>query len=276
MRKTSATTLLGLALALGLAMALPAQARTIQVDDDSCGYRTPYDVRVDASGIRFQRDDGKPGDVFMHDGQLRVDDRALAVSAADAARLRQYEDKVRALLPEVAGIARDGVDVGFAAMRTVLMTFAEGEGERRKLVERLDRRHAQARADIDSTLGRGIWKHGAVSEALTDSVGETVGDLVGKVTASAVTAALSGDQAKVAALEARAQSLDKSIDKEMDAQGERLGERAKALCPRLQALGQLQQQFQFRLADGSRLQLVTYEKHNDKTPAKQEPDVASR
>jgi len=99
---------------------------------------------------------------------------------------------------------------------------------------------------------------------------------VSKVTASAVTAALSGDQSKVAALEARADSLDKSIDKEIDARADRLSERAKALCPRLQALDQLQQQFQFRLADGSRLQLVTYDKDNDKTPAKKQPDVASR
>jgi len=272
MRFTSAAT----AFALGLAMALPAQAFDIHIDNSNCGYATPYDVRVDASGIRFQRDDGKPSNVFMHDGQLRVDDRDVAVSAGDAARLRQYENNVRTLLPEVAGIAREGVDIGFAAMRTVMMTFAEGDGERRKLVDRLDRRHAQALADIDSSLGRGVWKHGAVSEALTDSVSETVGDLVGKVTASAVTAALSGDESKVAALEARADSLDKSIDREINARGDHLSARAKALCPRLQALNQLQQQFQFRLGDGSRLQLVTYDKHNDKTPDPKEPDVASR
>ena len=272
MRITSGVTVL----ALGLAMALPAQARDIHIDNDSCGYRTPYDVRVDASGIRFQQEGGKPAEVFMHDGQLRADGRDVAVSATDAARLRQYESNVRALLPEVAGIAREGVDVGYAAMRTVLMTFAEGDSERRKLTDRLDRRHAQALAEIDSSLGRGIWKHGEVSEALTDSVQETVGDLVGKVTASAVTAALSGDQSKVAALEARADSLDKSIDREINTRADHLSERAKALCPRLQALDQLQQQFQFRLADGSRLQLVTYDKDNDKTPASKQPDVASR
>lgn len=272
MRHTFAVTLL----ALGAAMALPAQAREVHIDNMSCGYATPYDVRVDAYGIRFQRDDGKPANVFMHDGQLRVDDHAIAVSDSDATRLRQYETNVRSLLPEVAGIARDGVDIGFAAMRTVMATFAESDSERRKLTERLDRRHAQALADIDSTLGRGVWKHGAVSEALTDSVDETVGDLVGKVTASAVSAALSGDQAKVAALEARADSLDKSIDREIDARADHLSERAKALCPRLQALDQLQQQFQFRLADGSRLRLVKYDKDNDKTPAKKQSDVASR
>jgi len=271
MRMTSAVTLL----ALGLAMSLPAAARDIHIDDASCGYQTAYDVHVEASGIRFQRDDGRPSNVFMHDGQLRVDGSAVAITASDAAHLRQYESNVRSLLPEVAGIAREGVDIGYAAMRTVSMTFAEGDSERRKLTDRLDRRHAQAIAAIDSSLGRGIWKHGQVSDALADSVEETVGDLVGKVTASAVSAALSGDQSKVAALEARADSLDKSIDKEINARADHLSARAMALCPRLQALDQLQRQLQLRLADGSRLQLVTYDKDNDKTSAKQ-PDVASR
>jgi hypothetical protein len=265
------------ALALALALGAPVQARDIHVNRESCGYRTPYDVQVDASGIRFERDDGEPRKVFMHDGRLRVDGRDVAVSADDAARLRQYEDKVRALLPEVAGIAREGVEVGFAAMRVVAMTFAESEGERRELASRLDRRRAQALADIDGSLGRGVWKHGAVSEALSDSVQESVGDLVGRVTGSAVSAALSGDNAKVAALQARADSLDKSIDKEIDARADHLSERAQALCPRLQALDGLQQQFRFRLSDGSKLLLVTRTKEDDdKAPARKDPDVASR
>ena len=265
------------AVALGLAIGAPVQARDNHIQQESCGYETPYDVQVDASGIRFERADGAPNKVFMHDGRLRVDGRDVAVSADDAARLRQYEDKVRALLPEVAGIAREGVDVGFAAMRIVTMTFAESESERRELVGRLDRRRAQALAGIDGSLGRGVWKHDAIGESLSDSVQESVGDLVGKITGSAVSAALSGDNAKVAALQARADSLDKSIDKEINARADHLSERAQALCPRLQALDGLQQQFQFRLADGSRLRLVVWNKDdNDKAPAKKDPDVASR
>jgi hypothetical protein len=275
MRKTFAVT--AGTLAFGLALAAPTQAREIHIDHANCGFATPYDVQVDTSGIRFERDDGKPAKVFMHDGQLRVDGRDVAVSSADTARLRQYEENVRSLLPAVAGVAREGVDVGFAAMRVVMATFAQNESERRELTGRLDRRRAQALAGIDGSLGRGVWKHGAASEALSDSVQETVGDLVGKVTGEAVAAALSGDQSKVAALEARADSLDKSIDKEINARADRLSEHARALCPRLQALNELQQQFQFRLADGSRLQLVTHEKEdNNKAPAKKEQDVASR
>ncbi|WP_266170596.1 DUF2884 family protein [Dyella subtropica] len=271
------TTFTAITLALGLVLGAPAQAREIHINHPACGYDTPYNLQVDDSGIRFDRESGMPGKVFMHDGFVRVDGRDLAVSADDAVRLRQYETSVRALLPEVAGVARDGVDIGFTAMRAVMMTFAENESERRQMVGRLDERRAQALAQIDGSLGHGVWKHDAISDVVADSIQDSVSELVSKVTAGAVKAALSGDQSKVAALQARADTLDKTIDKEVNARADKLEVRARALCPRLQALEQLQQQFQFRLADGSRLELMTHDKDEQKKATTgKEPKVALR
>lgn len=263
-------------LALGLALAAPASAHEIHVHHQSCEYSSDYDVQVDASGIRFERDSGTLAKVFIHDGRLQVDGRGIAVSAGDATRLREYENNVRALLPEVAGVAREGVDVGFAAMRAVLMTFAENDSERRQLIGRLDDNHRRAMAQVEGSLDQGVWKHAAIGRALGDSIQDTVSDLVSKVTASAVKAALSGDQSKVAALQARADSLDKTIDKEINTRADRLEQHAQALCPRLQSLAQLQQQFQFHLADGSRLELVTKDKDDNKKADGKSSDVASR
>lgn len=260
MRKTW----LAWALAAGVAFGGAVQARDIHFSDGNCGYSTDYDVRVTPDGIDFQRTAGQPGRVFMHDGQLRVDGREVAVSAGDAARLRAYETQVRALLPEVAGIAREGVDIGFAAMRTVLLTFAENNDERQDMVGRLDQNHRLALARIDDGLGKGVWKQHDMDDVIEGSIQASVSDLVGKVTGAAVKAALSGDQGKVAALEARADSLDATIDKEVNARADQLDQRAAALCPRLGSLDQLQQQMQFRLQDGSRLVLLTHDNSNHK------------
>jgi len=200
----------------------------------------------------------------MHDGHLRVDGHDVTVSGDDATRLRQYEQEVRALMPEAAGIAREGVNIGFAAMRTVLMTFAENDSDRRQMVDKLDRNHRMALASIDNGLGKGVWKQHAMDEVMENGIESSVSDLVGKVTGEAVTAALSGDQSKVAALEARANSLDKTIDKEIDKRADELDKHAKALCPRLASLEQLQHQFQFRLQDGSRLQLLSHKDTDNK------------
>lgn len=258
------TTFMACAMVAAFAFGGAAQARDFSVHDGKCGYSTDFDVSVTPDGLDFSRDTGRPGKVFMHDGHLKVDGRDVAVSADDATRLRQYEQEVRVLMPEVAGIAREGVNIGFAAMRTVLMTFAENDSDRHEMVDKLDRNHRMALASIDNGLGKGVWKQHAMDEALERGIEGSVSDLVGKVTGQAVTAALSGDQSKVAALEARANSLDKTIDREVDKRADELNKRADALCPKLSALEQLQQQFQFRLQDGSRLQLLTHEVKDNK------------
>jgi len=265
-----------LALGMGLTVGLQAQAHEFHIHHDQCGFDTDYDVQVTTAGVAFDRDGGKPSSVFMHDGRLRVDGRDIAVSAADATRLRDYEAQVRALLPEVAGIAREGVDIGFSAMSSVVATFAESPAERSRLVEKMNSRHRQALAQIDQGIGSGVWKRHAMDDMMEDGISDTVSELVSTVAASAVKAALSGDQSKVQALEARADSLDKSIDQEVDARADKLEKRADALCPRLVELDQLQQQFQFRLGDGSRLQLLNHENAHPAKAAPKQPEVASR
>lgn len=265
-----------LTLAVGMAFAAQTQARGLHFDNDQCGFTTSYDVRVNADGIAFDHEGGKPTSVFMHDGQLRVDGRQLALSNADADRLRQYEGQVRALLPEVAGIVREGLDIGFSAMTTVATTFAENGEERGQLLDRLNRKHAAALKQVDQGIGNGVWKQHEVAGVVEEGVQSAVSEMAGTVTANALKAALSGDEAKMAALQARADSLDKTIDREVDARADRLGERAQALCPRLTELERLQQQFQFRLGDGSRLQLLSRESEHTDKPGLARDKVAGR
>lgn len=259
MRKTLSL----LTLAIGVSFGATAQAHERHVHVDQCNFGTDYDVRVNGDGIAFSRDDGKPASVFMHDGHLRVEGRDVSVSAADSERLRQYESAVRALLPEVAGIAREGLDIGFAAMTTVATTFAENGDERQRLLLKLNRERASAMQRIDAGIGAGVWTHNDMEDMIEDGVEDAVSELVSTVTAGAVKAALSGDQSKIAALEARADSLDKTIDKEVDARADKLDARAQALCPRLTALDQLQQQMDYRLPDGSALKLIDHDRDAD-------------
>ncbi|HUA81090.1 MAG TPA: DUF2884 family protein [Dyella sp.] len=228
--------------------------------DFQCPYSTDYDVQVEPGGIAFTRHDGDPGEVFMHDGILRVDGHEVSVSHADAVRLREYEQQVRDLVPAVAAIARDGVDIGYAALTTVVATLSEDADERTRLLQELRDRHADARHHIDDTLGRGTWQSGDGADFFDHDLQRTVADMVGTVTGDVVKDALSGDPNRLAALKARTDSLDTTLDKAINAPADKLGERAQALCPQLGQLQQLQQQFQFRLANGERLQLISTDK----------------
>lgn len=252
---------LPLLLALGVAVAVPAAAHGIHFDHNQCDYDTSYDVFVTDAGVRFARDEGVPSKVFMHDGRLRVDGRDVAVSATDADSLRRYEAEVRAAVPEVAGIAREGLDIGFSAMTTVAATFAQDGDQRRDVMERLQRKHAAALRGIDNTLGRGEWRQGALGDMIGDAIEGSVQELVSTVTAGAVKAALSGDKAQLAALEARADALDEAIDRDVDKRADKLEARADLLCRKFDAMNDMQTQWQFRLDDGKPLELLRKRPH---------------
>lgn len=223
----------------------------------SCAFNSAYDIQVQAGGIAFTRNSGAPARIFMHDGALQVDDHHVTVSAADAARLRDYETQVRELVPAVAAIERDGVEVGYSALTTVVATLAENGDERTRLLQELRERHNEAVQHIDSTLGHGLWTADGVDDLFGEHLQNTVEDLVSNVTADVVKGALSGDSSRLAALQARTGALQATLDKAVHAPADELGQRAEALCPHFSRLEQLQQQFQFRLPNGERLQLIS-------------------
>ena len=256
---------MGWAAVMAMGVASHAQALDVHFHGDSCGYRTDYDVHVMAAGISFQRDTGVPRNIYLHGGQLDIDGKPATVSQADAARLRQLESGVRELLPEAAKIAREGLDIGFGALATVTATFAEDPAERRHMLDKINAKRAEAMQQIDQSIASGVWTRDELARSVEEGVGSAVSELVGTVASGAISAALSGDDAKVAALQARADSLDAAINKEVDARADKLGQRADALCPRVDALQHLQQQLSLRLADGSRLNLITVDPDHPRT-----------
>jgi hypothetical protein len=249
-----------LVLAIGLALSGQASAEGIQINGDHCGFDTNYDVQAKPDGIAFVRADGHPARVFIHDGRLQVDGHSVAVSAADAARLRQYEENVRTLLPEMAGVAQEAMGIAFDALTTVAATLGGDADDRDALVKRLNRSHREALIKLDAGIGNDHWNEHGFEDAIETQVESAANELASSVSAGVLASLVTG---KTGELEARANSLDASIDKEMKVRSGKLEARAKMLCPRLTELEQLQTQFGFRLADGSQLQLLTRE-HNGK------------
>lgn len=256
MRQLSLAVALTLALGATGAIAAPAHTHGMELHT-SCSVDSDYDLSVRDDGIRFSRDTGSPREVIMHDGQLQIDGHKQVLASEDAARLRQYESRVRALLPEVAVIARDGVGLGFDALTTVAATFADNPDDRARVIRQLGSQRRQMLARIEQGIGSGQWRHNDIDRMMENDMGDAVGTLVSTIASRAVKAALSGDQSQVASLEARAQSLDHSIEQAVEVPAERLGKRADALCPRLVQLDQLQHQLDYRLPNGSPLSLMT-------------------
>ena len=243
-----------LVFAIGLALGLQAQAGEVHVRGDQCGYDSNYDVRVTPAGIGFNRAGARPAEVFMHDGALRVDGQPVAVSADDAARLRRYEADMRTLLPEMAGIAQEAVGIAFDSLATVAATLGGSQRHRDALVRQLNQSRVEALRGMEASINADHWSQQDFADAIDRPVTAASNQLASAVTRSVMWSLFTG---RASELEARADTVDASMEKEMKARSGQLEARAKAICPRLAELDELQQQFRFRLADGRPLQLLT-------------------
>ena len=244
-------------LALALAATVPAAAFAhshLHVGD--CGVHSDYSLSVKPDRLVFTKKSGTPGEVEIAHGTLTVDGSLIAVSDADAKRLRDAEREVRELVPEIKDIARDAVAIAFDAVGQVAAAFARDGDRARASAERIAKLGHEIDRKIAETDSFDHWQDADIDRLVDTTVEAVVPEIIGNVTAEALKVAFTGDEAAAAELEARASGIEKSVDRAVAKEAAALEGRVDALCPRLRALERVEDDLDLRLADGSRLDLV--------------------
>ena len=242
-----------LAAALGAAVSVPAFAHT---HIHECDLSSDYSLSIKPDRLVFKRHLGTPAEIEIANGTLRVDGALVATNAADAQRLRDAEREVRALVPEVKGIARDAVAIAFDAVGQVAAAFAHDGAAARRSAEHIAALGREIDRKIADTYSFDHWQDADIDRLVGSTVEAVVPEIVGNVTAEALKVAFTGDEAAAAELEARASSIEKSVDRAVEKQSAQLEVRAMGVCSRLRALDRVQSGLDVRLPDGSRLDLV--------------------
>ena len=242
-----------LAAALAAAVSVPAFAHT-HIHD--CDMSSDYALTIKPDRLVFKRHAGKPAEIEIADGTLRVDGALVATNAADTQRLRDAEREVRSLVPEVKGIARDAVAIAFDAVGQVAAAFAHDGAAARRSAEHFAALGREIDRKIAETDSFDHWQDADIDRLVGSTVEAVVPEIVGNVTAEALKVAFTGDEAAAAELEARANSIEKSVDRAVEKQAAALEVRAMGVCSRLRALDRVQSDLGVRLPDGSRLNLV--------------------
>ncbi len=246
-------------LTLATVAARAGNTKTTELSSHECGLSTSYNVQVDDAGVRLYRHDEAPKDIFIHDGTLRVDHAMQTVGEADARRLRQMESDTRELVPEVAGIVREAVDITFDALAGVMQAMTGSERKTRK-VERYRKR---ALAHVEDSLGKGHWDQDTFGETFEADVEEIADEMVGSISRSVLWAVFTGRANRI---EERADRLDRDMDNLMEARSVALEEHARALCTRVTAVLELQNALEYRYNGAPLLMLE---------PSRPAPDVQS-
>ncbi len=218
-----------------------------------CDVDSDYDLRIGAQELEFTRPQGVPASVLMRGGRLIVDGREVALDPADVRRVAEFEDQVRALVPEVRAIALDAVEIAFAALTEVVRSFSDDSAP---ALARLERARADLATRVRTADSTAHFDERFVARTVEELVGEVVPLVVGNVVSSAIAAALSGDLTGVHEIEARAARLEREIEARVETGARALEARSEGLCPRLAQLAELDASLEYRHADGRALQLL--------------------
>ena len=232
-----------------LAEASPGQPKP---SPSQCGLSTDYNVLVDGGGVWLYRERGLPREIRIHGGGPSIDGQVQAVSAADALRLRELEAQAREMMPQVAGLAREAVDLGFDALAAVV----DGLGGSRRKARQVDGMSQHALAHVDRTLGAGRWDQdvfGPEFEARVERAAEQMAASLGRSVLFAVFTPGGAER-----LERRSEKMEAEIERRVEPRRVALEAPAAALCEQAARIDELQRALEYRF-DGRPLQLLRRE-----------------
>lgn len=212
-------------LLLGLLVAVPAAS----ADDLHCNVSSDYDLTLNPRSLILIRASGTPQRLVMRQGALFVDDRWVALSADDRARLIQSERQTRDVVPLAQEVGREAADIAVTALGEVAAGFSRSpEATRVQL--------SAVREKIDTRLKQSFGKSQLTSIDIDDDIGAMVAELlpqlIGDVVAGAVQSALTGNDLQLRSLE----GVETRIERLIEPQARALRPRAQQLCARVEAL----------------------------------------
>ncbi|MCR6661768.1 MAG: YggN family protein [Luteimonas sp.] len=216
-----------------------------------CSVDSNYTLRVDASGVRLDAEGQgvSPRRIRISDGNLQVDGVAKDVSTADARRLRDMESATRDMLPEIAGITREAMQITFDALAGVNEALS---GNRRQARE-FDRLRNRTLARIDATLGSGVWSPDMFGDAFEAEIESAAEAMAANFTPKRVIwMMMTGG---IGRMERRVEKMEAGLERSIAAREGVLERHATALCGRLDAIDAMQREMEFRLDDGRPLRV---------------------
>ncbi|MDV2449734.1 DUF2884 family protein [Xanthomonas hortorum] len=247
----------GLTMALGLLAGMFGVVDAAAAEDLHCEVSSDYDLTLNPRSLILIRESGTPQRLVMRQGALFVDDRWVALSADDRARLIQFERQTRDVVPLAQEVGREAADIAVTALGEVAAGFS-------RTPEATRTQMANVREKIDTRLKQSFSKSQLTTIDIDDDIGAMVAELlpqlIGDVVAGAVQSALTGNDVQLRSPD----GVEKRIERLIEPQARALRPRAQQLCERVEALDGLDNALAYRLPSGEPLQLLRVDRRASK------------
>jgi len=240
------------ALVLALLLAtLPAAARETRVQGSHCDIGTDWSVRMHRQAFVFAREDHKPGEVGIGGGRLFVDGHEVKLSEADQARMRQLNQEFTALVPELRHIVVEAIDIAFVALTEVARGLAS---DPKVAIADLQRAQMKVRMEMEAQPLAAL-DGDAIERTIQPVLTEYVPQIIGGAMSGALRAAFGGEK-KAAEFEQKMERMEKELDGKVELRAKELEPMAEAMCQRMKTIDRLDDELEYRLPDGGRLDLL--------------------
>ncbi|NHF67976.1 DUF2884 family protein [Xanthomonas hortorum] len=247
----------GLMMALGLLAGMFGVVDAAAAEDLHCEVSSDYDLTLNPRSLILIRESGTPQRLVLRQGALFVDDRWVALSADDRARLIQFERQTRGVVPLAQEVGREAADIAVTALGEVAAGFSRTPEVTRTQM-------ANVREKIDTRLKQSFSKTQLTTIDIDDDIGAMVAELlpqlIGDVVAGAVQSALTGNDVQLRSLD----GVEARIERLIEPQARALRPRAQQLCERVEALDGLDNALAYRLPSGEPLQLLRVDRRASK------------
>jgi hypothetical protein len=244
-----------LALAVAaLACAGSAQAHDVHIGND-CSWSGDYALDNHRLAMVLTREDAPAAHVVIGGGRLYVDRQPVTLSPADQQRVADYEAELRALLGDTRAVVGDALDIAITALHEVSVALAPEDEDAR---ERLQQTRTRLRAEVERMpIGE---SDSDVPDAIIEPViEEFVPQIVGSSVRMALSVAFNPE--REAEMERRMERMEHTLEQRVERQADLLEQRADGLCLRVRRLDAIEAGFEFRLSDGSRLDVFEPDSH---------------
>lgn len=219
---------------------------------ESCNVDLSAGFKINANSIEFLEDNKDRHSLYkITDGkELYVDNDKVALSDQQKNLVKQYDAKIRELVPQVKSVAIDGVDL---AVEGVNLAFngllGEGNVVAADLTKELNLIREQVATNLTIDNGIYVGVDGLESEELLGKdfdqriesvVEKAVLNSMGSILMAMGQQMIAGDGAEQN-FETRMENFGETIEHEMESRSEKIEEKAQALCINIAKLDVLEE-----------------------------------
>jgi len=247
-------------------------AHDTSFSSDSCDVDLNAGVTINKQEVAFTKND-KELYKIVGNTHLVVNDETISLSGSQQELVAKFSHDVRAVVPEVKGIALEALDL---ASEGVTLAFNELLGEGNDVGAELSEHLAAIKFDIDRELDLekeiSIDEHGnfgdgtfgeefeqRIEEAVESTIKNSMGTLLIAVGQEMLFSGGDPD-----AFEARMETFGEQIEQQMEERASVIEEKAEALCHSVLAIDALEEQMKLEIDALAGFDVVTANKSHDK------------